>query len=219
MKRFFNVRSVTLIELVIGLAIFGIVVLAISQLDLFSNASIIYAQRRIALTNHASLGLEHISRELKQAIGTEDTPAVSNANIIGGGVNYVALRFWVDSNSNYRRDSNDVQRAYRVRLAPGAGRNMLRYCDACTVANNCVTCAGTNEGGGPAGWGILVANDVIHFGQPGAAAGTPPAIVDNYVSVEIRTCSNPASLGTCNTPNNPQVNMEANIRIPSFSTN
>ena len=218
MRYLFNQKSITLLELVIGMCVLAIIVLAISQLDLFSNSSVLYAQRRSRLTNEASMALEHISSRLKEAIGTVGSPAVSTALITAADA--ATLRFWVDSNGNYMRDAADVQRAYRWRFAPGAGQYMLRYCNQCTVPNNCVTCVGPNEGGGPAGWGILVARDVIYFGAPGMPVGTPVALSDNFVSVEIQVCNNPDNFATtCNTLDNPQVNMQATIDMPCYSTN
>lgn len=214
MKRFFKEKSVTLIELVIGTAIFGIVVLAVSQLDLFSNASVIYAQRRISLTNEASMALEHISRQMSLAIGTRLDPAADNTPISGD----VALRFWVDSNGNFRRDAGDVQRAYRFRDggAPAGRRFRLYYCASCTVANNCVTCVGPNDPGPGGVWGVLVSQQVDYFGSQGAAG--PVTLTGNFAAIEIQTCSNPGA-ANCNTPNNPEVTMRATIKMPSYSTN
>jgi|GEM_PF-4273158 len=215
MNKLFKEKSVTLVELAIGVAIFGIVVLAVSQLDLFSNSSVIYAQRRIDLTNEASIALEHISRQMSLAIGTRLNPAASNVPISGD----VALRFWVDSNGNFRRDAGDVQRAYRLRGAGAAPqrRHRLYYCASCTVANNCVTCVGPNDPGPGGAWGVLVAQNVDYFGAinpPGGAV----TLQDNFATIEIQTCSNPGA-ANCNTPNNPEVTMRATIKMPSYSTN
>lgn len=214
-------KSVTLIELIVSIVILGIIILAVAQLDFFSNASVLYTQRRIRLTNEASVALEHITRNLRQAIGTFGDPAVSNT-AIGGDV---AIRFWTDSNGNFQRDINDVQCAYRWTGLVGAAGNpfLLRYCAQCANMP-CTQCTGPNEGAGPAGWGVLVARDVVYFGVPVTppavpVPGTPVTLQDNFISAEIQVCNNPNSLATCNTPNNPQVNMRADIQMPSYSVN
>ena len=217
MNRIFKKKSVTLIELIISIIILGIIILAVAQLDFFSNASVVYGQRRVRLTNEASLALEHITRNLRQAIGTVISPAVTNATIGGD----VGLGFWTDTNGNFQRDNNDLKRAYRWSGPGGNSPFLLRYCAQCQN-NPCANCFGPNEGAGPARWGVLVARDVVYFGKPQNLAPAGPgavALQDNFVLAEIQVCNNVNSLGTCNTPNNPQVNMQVNIQMPSYSTN
>jgi type II secretory pathway pseudopilin PulG len=219
MNRIFKKKSVTLIELIISIIILGIIILAVAQLDFFSNASVVYGQRRVRLTNEASLALEHITRNLRQAIGTVINPAVTNA-AIGGDV---GLGFWTDTNPNFQRDNNDLKRAYRWSGPAGNSPFLLRYCAQCQN-NPCANCAGPNEGPGPAGWGVLVARDVVYFGAPVTPPAipvvpTPVALQDNFVSAEIQVCNNVNSLGTCDTSNNPQVNMQVRIQLHSYSIN
>ncbi len=223
MSRYSKENSVSLIELVIGMAMLGIIILAISQLDLFSNSSVINSQRRITMTNEASLALEHITLNLNQAIGTLALPAaVSNVNIGGNR----ALRFWVDSNANFMRDDPaDRQRAYRWTGAGGmAGNNyLLRYCDRCQAGGGlppCDLCVGTNScnGGGPACWGVVVARNVAYFGRPLNLGAGDVLLQGNSATIEVQACSNPVA-ANCDTPNNPQVDMQATIQMPKYSVN
>jgi len=211
MNRTFKEKSVTLIELVIGIAILGIIILAISQLDLFSNASIVYAQRRTSLSNEASMALEHISKHLTQAIGDWDEPAAEN-NVIDGDR---ALFFYIDGNGNHMRDAGDTPWVYRWTNAPPY---LLRFCDSCGDAA-CDSCIGDNDGA--TAWGVVVARHVLYFGRP--SDPDPPgqgavALQGNYATIEIQTCQNPAA-ANCGTTNNPQVDMQASIRMPSYSSN
>ena len=213
-------KSFTLIELIIGMAVLGIIILAISQLDLFSNANLIYSQRRIDLTNEASIALEHITNHLSQAIGSMSNPpnslAVSTAALGGDR----ALRFWTDSNTNFMRDAGDRQSAYRWvgPLGVPQRRYVLFFCENCQAASNCVVCNGPNDAG-PASWGVAIARNVNYFGKLQGDPGPGDIIIqDSCARVEIHTCSNP-SAANCNTPNNPQVEMQAIIRMPGFSGN
>lgn len=218
MNPYFKKTSFTLIELVIGMAVLGIIILAVSQLDLFSNASLIYSQRRIDLTNEASLALEHISGHLSQAIGDINRPAAVNGFIAADR----ALFYWVDSNANFMRDATDTRRVYRWTAAVGPTRYILRFCDSC--GNNPCTVCNAASGAtvdGITNWGVVIARHVNYFGKP---QNDPPAgpgdvaLIDNHAAIEIQTCNNPAA-ANCNTPKNPQVNMQATIRMPGCSTN
>ena len=211
MNRLFKERSVTLIELVIGMAVLGIIVLAVAQLDLFSNASIIYVQRRTRMTNEASLALEHISKHLNQAIGVWGSAAAVNGVIAADR----ALFFWVDSNGNYQRDAADARWVYRWTAAVGNNRYILRFCDGCGNPP-CTVCSGTNDG--VTAWGVVVARNVLYFGSPNPPPAGDVLLQDNFARMEIQTCQNPAA-ANCDTPNNPQVNMQATIQMPSYSTN
>jgi Tfp pilus assembly protein PilV len=211
-------NSVTLLELAISMVILSVVILTISQLDIFSHTNVISAQRQMRVANEASLALEHIAMHLNPAIGDAANHAADNTPIGGD----VALRFWIDdpTNPNFQRDGTDISRAYRWTGLLGSNAFLLRYCDSCGNPT-CTQCSGTNScgGGSPACWGVVVARDVVYFGKPQDLVPAGPgavALQDNFASIELRVCHNVAA--PCGTPNNPQVSMQENIKMPSFST-
>ncbi len=211
-----NQKAVTLVELVVGIALFSIIVLAVSQLDLFSNTSVIFAQRNVRLSNEASLAMEHISGNLNSAIGDITNPAADNYNIAGDP----SIEFWVDSNSNFMRDAADTQRAYRWTYHTGPQDYLLLYCNRCRNAG-CTQCVGETDGAFSS-WGVVVARGVSYFGAPFAGLsgipGTPVSIIGNYASIQIQICHDPTNPETCGTTDNPQASMVENIRMPSFSS-
>ena len=205
-------KSLTLLELIIGLVLLTIVVLTLSSVDFFSRTHIITSSRMATLSNEVSLALEHMSKEITRAIGNtaiaEQDP-INLDNISGDS----AIRVYVDQNQNGQRDDpgeGDRWIAYRWTAANGNqnDRYQIWYCPDCQN-NQCTRCDPV--------WGNagnIVARHISQF-TPLQPANT------NYVEVEITACWNPtdAGCGTVNNPANPAVRMRSRIRMPSVSNN
>ena len=71
-----NVRSITLIELMISIIIVTIVVLSFYSLETFSQGQVINADRRAKVQNDLAYALEHMSKYVLMAEGNNRSPAI-----------------------------------------------------------------------------------------------------------------------------------------------
>lgn len=106
--------GITLLELLIAVSLLSLLIIGFSGIELFSRYQVISADKRTRVQNEAAHVVEHISKNIANAIGDRNDFPV--ANIPDGA----SIR--VDSNRNGRRDAADTQIAYR--FLPG---NIMRY--------------------------------------------------------------------------------------------
>lgn len=215
--------AVTLVELLMALVLLSIIVLGISQIEIFSNFHLISTDRQAKINNEASLALEYMNKQIMQAVGNE---------IIGGPdsvVQAVASAFPNDDNNqiSFAIDTNndgtaDTIRAYRYRnnSAPAGSKNQIWYCPQCPAGDmTCATCT-------PA-WGTqdnTIARNINSFTpcKPivGGTCTSSGTLEKNYVTIQIQGCWDPTqTYYSCGTQDNPSVDMKADIKMPSVSTN
>jgi len=202
-------NAVTLLELLIAIAILGLIVLGISNLQLFSHYQVATADRRAVIQNGASFVLEHMAKYIGQAIGDFNNPAiVAYADNKG-------IRIKIDSNGNGRRDDDtvDLWIAYRhedlgttdseIRFYPNAGTGATPTGLYESIARQVVI---TNFSDPPEKWGLAL---YINFDASNR-------LMDNNIKAQIKCRWNPSQAVSSD---NPEVTMSNNIKMPSVSTN
>lgn len=113
-------KGFTLIELLISICLLAVMVLGFSSINLFTNFQVISSDRRAKLQNEASLALEHMAKQMSQAIGDKNNLPyqfyVDNLGIrvrqdtypSGGGNGKVDLGASGDTWVGYRHEGNSV---------------------------------------------------------------------------------------------------------------
>jgi len=223
-----RLRGITLVELLISIVLLSIIVLGLGSIDLFSRSHVISSDRRVRISNDASLALEHMGKQIMNAFGNE---IIDGANSV---VSVVAnsppsddgntIRFKIDSDNN---GTADTWRAYLYhnKLAT-SGKNQIWYCPQC-LDSTCVTCT-THTWGDTNYPDDIIAKNISGFtpckplvdGTCCPSPYTGCVLGKNYVTITIQACWDPAeSHYSCGTPNNPSVNMKADITMPSVTTN
>ena len=205
-------RALTLIELLIAIILLSVISLGFTSMSLFTNFQTITSDRRAKLQNTASLILEHMSKNIANAIGNETTDGVNmvvNAGQIGADD---AVRVFVDVpdatnptplTPNGTRDALDYWIAYR------RDGSQLQFCPQFDpVSLNCTPAWGTDPNNN-------LSNSVTAFSV------TKPMkadlrLSDNYIEVVIVCRWNPATAAAID---NPEINMRNRIRMPSVSVN
>lgn len=189
-------KAVTLIELLVAIVLLSIIVVGIANIDFFGQFHVISSDRKTKLENEASLVLEHMTKELSNAIGDFNQLPVNITTIAGDA----AIRVWVDNGDGRRDDATDREIAYRWTAASGGpgDRYQIWYYDTCK-GPNCTALGSV----GPE----VIANRITIFNRN---------VTANYVSVSIGACWDPT---IAMSPDNPCVNMSSSIKMPSVSTN
>lgn len=189
-------RSVglTLVELLVSIAIFSVILLALTTISAFSHRHIIDASRRAALQQEASFVVEHVTNSVKSAIGSPVFPGM-----LTSGVTQIAMR--IDRNSNGIPDDDGANQwiAYYYRDTPFF---LVDYF------------ANYPSGGAP--WptagGLTIASRITNF-------TVAPQNGTNHVFVQVTACFNPAGTGAlaCGKEKNPSVTISSNIDTPMIS--
>jgi Tfp pilus assembly protein PilW len=188
-------KSVTLLELLISIVLIGLVVLGLSNIELFCRNQLLSSDRRLKVQNDASFVLEHMTKHIGRAIGdTQNYPVDFGANCV---------RAIIDSNNNGLLDLAEVQSRIAYRWDPAA--YTVSYCGSFNVGTQSCQPAG--------GWEILARHITTTMLPPNVDTHGDQT---NYISVNITACWDPAN-PPCNTINNPEVNMRSRIIMPSVS--
>ncbi len=195
-----SLTGLTLIELLIAIGLLSVIILAISNMDLFTRFHTISADRRVKLQNDASFILEHMAKEINKAIGDTNNSAVDTSSTIEGNT---AVQVWIDYNQNGRRDAGDREIAYRFTGSPTAYQ--IKWCPEC--ANGPCTNCNPN-------WNSTeILSSRINSFTPTFSSG------NNFVDIQLTACWDPDEVSyACGTPDNPEVVMRTKIKMPSVST-
>jgi prepilin-type N-terminal cleavage/methylation domain-containing protein len=200
-----SLRGLTLIELLIAIVLLSVIILAISNIDLFTRFHTISADRRVKLQNGVSYVLEHMTKEISRAIGNVVIDGINNIVNFTPIAGDTAIRVYIDSNAtggpgDGRRDAiNDRWIAYRYRdaSAPVNERYQIWYYANC-VGPNC------NQPGtiGPE----VIARNIADFSR---------SVNNNVVEVAVTGRWDPSQAASSD---NPEVVMRTKIKMPSVST-
>ncbi|MFH1441885.1 MAG: prepilin-type N-terminal cleavage/methylation domain-containing protein [Candidatus Omnitrophota bacterium] len=215
-------KGMTLVELLVGLVLLSIIVLGLSQIDLFSRTQVLRTDRQAVLQNELGLILSHMDKTGMRVVGNEviygsDTTVRSQSI---GGLNQLDFYVDADNNNTGNRDglsqrpainnpnsSDDHWVSYQLVLA----NNNLQYCGRCRNINNCNNCM--------AGLEVLGTHIVTARYQIVKPVNVQSELADNYIYVEMTACWNPTgNPDPCGTTTlNPQVTMHTVINLPMVS--
>lgn len=199
-------KSLTLIELIIAIGLLSVIILAISNVDLFSRFHTVSVDRRVKLQNEISYALDHMTKHISEAIGYSGDWAVKAYTDNKG------VRVRIDSNQNGQIDvATDSWIAYRhenigatdseIRFYANAGSTETPAGTYETIARRIAISSGTFYG-------------VEFSGDSGVFDGSG-WLNDNTIQVKIVGRWQPAQSAS---PDNPQAVMRVKIKMPSVST-
>lgn len=206
-----NCPAMTLLELLIAVSLLAVVILAVSNLDLFSRHHLLGIDRRSSLQNELSYCLEHMSKRITTAIGNRRAVGAGTQdpirfnNILGNR----AFQVFIDFNATATADG---------RGAPGSGTQNDRWVAYRFDNNNAVHFyANCGNAANPVCVGV---NPVIARRIQAPAVGqinaTDAAVPVNRVNIRLTAIWDtavPVSI------NNPNVTMATSVVMPSVSMN
>jgi hypothetical protein len=208
--RNFPKKSVTLVELLISIVLIGLVILGLSNIELFCRNQLISSERRIQVQNEASLILEHMSKHIGQAISNPDVFPISYM-ATPASTAWPHLRILVDTNHNGKLDLPVLPAVYGPdSWVEYSLRNTytLGYCGSVPYPN---------AGGGACASGYEILSRHVRSGLDSSFVTFSTG--DNYLSVNITTCWDPDGVpDTCGSIKNPSVSMQSRIYMPSVAT-
>lgn len=190
-------RSITLIELLIAITLLSLIVLGFSSIDLFSRNQVLTADRRAQVQNEVAYVLEHMTKELNNAIGNSIIP---NNSPFWAAPDSVQIGYIADVDHNGQRiDDAAHRRGYRY---GGSNPYTIWFC------TNPIEAMCYSSGSG------------AEFLSRRITAFTPNYVTtDNYIGIDLTGCWDPdGSPNACGTPDNPSVTMRTRIKMPSVST-
>jgi len=192
MKLAHNRKALTLIELLIAVILISVLLLAVISMDRFTRHHMVSSDRRSKLQNEVSLAIDHMSKNILNAIGDTVRPPF---NFRADG-----FTVQVDTSGNGQLDvGTDAIYGYRL------SNNQLLFCS--NVVN--VTTGTCNSGQEEVISNRITALTVDQKDETGA-------IKVNRCNLIVQARWNPA-LGRG--PDNPEVNMQASLVAHSVSSN
>lgn len=201
MSKYPSARSLTLIELLIAVSLLAVMVLGIANIDIFSRFQLVTADRRVKLQNDLSLCLEHMVKNLSNAIGNEALlGANSSVFIWPNSTNTAVLSVFTDTNGNGTMEAGAGD--YWMGYIFNSGNKQLNYCSRC-ADYSCSSCSVAQE---------LLAKDITAF------SASKDFSQGNYINVVLTACWDPTgAIGPCGSPSNPSATMATAITLPSVS--
>ena len=190
-----RMRALTLMELLISLVLFSMIVLGISNIEMFCKRAFMGADRKTRVTGEATYIVEHMSKYIGQAVGHALDFPVSNSVPIAGCD--VLTRVWIDSNQTGVKDNGDCQIVYCFNSTSHTFRFYPNY----LTLPDMVTNNTTNE---------ILSRNMLSYN---ATFGTNMT----YVDLNITTCWNASIPGVG--VDNPRVTMQTRIVMQSVSIN
>jgi hypothetical protein len=199
MSLHFN-KSVTLFELILAIALLGVMVFGFASVEVFSRQQVITADRRIKTQNESSYVMEHMTQKIRRAIGDVNNPPVILSELIGGDN---AIKIWIDYFPYGQRDAADKQIAYAYNAASYEMRYYSNFTDS------------------PSSYEVISRKIRGDF----STTTTQPTYrtyssANNYIKIQVTASWDPdCSPVSCGTPTNPSAAIAARIMMPSVSTN
>jgi len=211
-----NIKSSTILELLISMIILSILVIIFAAIELFSHTHVLTIDRRAKVQNDLAYIMEHSTKQIAKAIGNtqiNSNEIIKISTIAGDDI--AAIKFYVDVDSDGNRDDDAASpwRAYRLRSlsAPESERYQFWWCPSCSDSA-CATCS-------PA-WGTL--ENILSDRVTGPETPFVHDAANNYVDITIQGCWDPKKVTTaddCGTSDrNPGTSLTARIKMPSVST-
>ena len=182
--------GLTLVELLIAVALIGILAVGISSLATYANFFLVSSDRRAQVQNEASFVLEHMAKHLGQAISSVDYPGV-----IMLGTSRIRVR--LDRNGNGQPDDDGANDW--IAYIYDSGLNTITFYSQCSAS------------AWPGGAGEILTEQASDFQVSYASA-------DNYIFAYITTCWD-ADSPDCGSINIPESFMQARFALPAVSIN
>lgn len=199
-------RGLTLLELMIALVLLSLVVTVFYQLQIFTHQNVLIADRRSQVQNEVSFILEHMSQNIKNAIGNTALVGPSNQVVnVDTTSGAERLSVYIDaSGDGARQDPTNnpaVDRDHWISYRRPADSNEIEFCGRCQTDSSCGSCMDTRE---------VLGRRVTEF-DPVYTVG------NNFVDVTITARFDPST--PAGVSDNPQVSMQAGIAMLGVSTN
>jgi len=175
------------------------VLLAIQVIGDISRDRLMTSERRVRTQNEAAFILDHMTKNLERAIGSNALPGV---DVSGDSM----IRVRVDRNDNGIPDDNTA--TSWLAYVYTAGNNQLAYSQNCPPVGGAWPAAGT-----------VISNRVEAFSCNFIS-------LDNFVTLEVTTCWNPtwtnpdpnSATPACSiSPANPTITMRTRVVLPQIS--
>ena len=184
-------NAVSLIELMVGLVLVTLVILGLSNIELFSRNIFFHTDKKIKVQNDVAYVLQHMGKFIARGIADPANDAINVAPVSPYNANEM-VRDWTDSEPDgVLNTTTDTQVAY---IFDPAANEVLFFSDYI---------------GEPAHSERLSAN-VLHFNVSYNAARK------NVLAVAISGCANITGCGSSR--DNPQVNLSTVIFLPSVTS-
>jgi hypothetical protein len=187
------IKSVTLVELLISIVLIGLVILGLSNIELFCRNQLLSSERRLKVQNDASFVLEHMAKYVIRAVNRPGVDAVIFPTAD-------SFRVSVDVNRNGVLDEGPVNPDNWI--AYSYDTNELRYCSNMSFSDpgNCEVAEETLS---------------THINQADIIYDN----TTNYLQVNIITCWDPdGNPEPCGSIKNPSISLQSRIYLPSVST-
>jgi len=186
-------KSLSLMELIIALALMGLIILGINSINIFSLNHLLTADRRAKVQNEVSYVLECMTKEISRAIGNSaNCPTNCPVSVLNMGTDIV-LSARIDANKNGQSDSYPID--YDIVYWFDNTAHTIDYCNNSSGAGN-VQCTET------------LSQTITSFNPTYNKA-------NNYVGVAITGRWDPNQAVS---PDNPEVSMSTSLNMPSVST-
>lgn len=182
-------RAITLIELLVAIALSGLLIVGISSLNTFAQFHLMTSVRRAQVQNEASLVLEHMAKNIAQGIGSLNMPAAVKHD----SEEWIKVRW--DRNSNGQPDNDDGWIAYRYIPA----QNEIQYH------------ANYSASSWPTTGGEVISRKVTYF-----SCGITDNYIFADITACVDPDGDP---NACGNIDNPQVEMKCRIKMPGVSVN
>jgi len=182
-----------MLELLVAIIVMSLVMMGVYCIQIFSDNQVVTSNRKAAMQNEVSFILEHMSKQLNQAIGDGSTYPV---NYDTGDY----FQVWIDSDHDGIFNATSDKQIYYHLTGAGA----VEFCENATSGGK--SCAGfTPE---------VLSKHIINF---------PTAFTinnaTNLVYVNLTACWDPAQVASCGSLKNPSVTMSTCIFLPSVASN
>ena len=206
-----KIRSVTLLELLTAVVLITVIILGITSIEVFSRFHVLSSDRRAKLQNEASVALEHMTKNISQAIGnTVNDPAV-RAYADNKGIRIRIDRSIIDGSSNGRADAADTWIAYRHENIgiPPTDSEIRFYANA----GNTETPAGSFQS---IARKVVISTPSVYGLEFLGNFNDQRWLVDRIIEVKVTCRWDPRSIALASV-DNPEVTMRTKIEMPSMS--
>lgn len=201
--------GLTLIELLISLVLLSVIILGFSNIEIFSRRHILTTDKREKLQNEVAFILEHMAKNISQAIGNER--AMGDGTVLrikGPDGDFITVSVYIDANKNALLDDGDFWVGYNwgVDYSPQY-KYQFRYCGRCDTRSCSDSACKVNV--------ERLADDITEF----VFDKMPGGMLRDYADVKITACWDPLQTEAgCGAADNPGFTARTRIRMPSVAT-